>query len=83
MEQINLWQNVQYAKLSNTSPCLDEKGMKQIQSIVGTFLYYNRAINRPALLALNNIGTQQSTPTQATIADIEWIMDFFHTYPNA
>eukprot|EP00957_Ditylum_brightwellii_P167190 12727205-Ditylum_brightwellii.AAC.1 len=74
---------VHYAKLSNTSPCLDVKGTKRIQSIVGTFLYYSRAIDRPALPALNNIGTQQSAPTQATISDNEWIMDFFHTYLNA
>eukprot|EP00957_Ditylum_brightwellii_P143388 10923505-Ditylum_brightwellii.AAC.1 len=26
---------------------------------------------------------QQSAPIQAIIADTEWIMDFFHTYPNA
>eukprot|EP00957_Ditylum_brightwellii_P017728 1335421-Ditylum_brightwellii.AAC.1 len=32
--------------------------------------------------SLNDIGTQQSTPTQAMIADNEWIMDFFYTYPN-
>eukprot|EP00957_Ditylum_brightwellii_P208528 15357882-Ditylum_brightwellii.AAC.1 len=57
--------------------------MKQIQSIVRTVLYYSRAIDRPALPALNDIGTQQSTPTQAMIADTEWIMDSFHTYPDA
>eukprot|EP00957_Ditylum_brightwellii_P186957 14238067-Ditylum_brightwellii.AAC.1 len=56
--------------------------MKQIQSIVGTFLYYSRAIDRPVLPALNDISTQQSALTQATIADTEWIMDFFHTYHN-
>eukprot|EP00957_Ditylum_brightwellii_P210636 15365206-Ditylum_brightwellii.AAC.1 len=73
---------VQYAKLSNTSPYLDAKETKQLQSIVGTFLYYSRAIDGPALPALNDINTQQSTPTQATITDTKWIMDFFHTYPN-
>eukprot|EP00957_Ditylum_brightwellii_P114873 8760369-Ditylum_brightwellii.AAC.1 len=57
--------------------------MKGMQSIVRTFLYYSRAIDGPALPALNNIGTQQSAPTQATIAYTEWIMDFFHTHPNA
>eukprot|EP00957_Ditylum_brightwellii_P174391 13278000-Ditylum_brightwellii.AAC.1 len=69
MEQTNLWQKVQYTKLSDASPCPDAKGTK--------------AIDGPALPALNAIGMQQSTPTQATIADTEWIMNFFHTYPNA
>eukprot|EP00957_Ditylum_brightwellii_P142680 10871642-Ditylum_brightwellii.AAC.1 len=54
-----------------------------MQSIVKTFLYYSRSIDGPALPALNNISTQQSALTQATITDTEWIMDFFHTYPNA
>eukprot|EP00957_Ditylum_brightwellii_P152258 11591844-Ditylum_brightwellii.AAC.1 len=57
--------------------------MKQMQPIVGSFLHYSRAIDGPALPALNNIGTQQSAPNQAMIADTEWIMDFFHTYLNA
>eukprot|EP00957_Ditylum_brightwellii_P020514 1546689-Ditylum_brightwellii.AAC.1 len=57
--------------------------MNQIQSIIGTSLYYSNAIDGPALLALNNIDMQQSAPTQATIVDAKWIMDFFHTYPNA
>eukprot|EP00957_Ditylum_brightwellii_P184486 14051966-Ditylum_brightwellii.AAC.1 len=60
---------VQYVKPSDTSPCLDAKGMKQIQSIVKTFLYYFRVIDGPALPALNNNITQQSAPTQTTIAD--------------
>eukprot|EP00957_Ditylum_brightwellii_P046207 3506261-Ditylum_brightwellii.AAC.1 len=54
-----------------------------MQSIVGTFLHYSRAIDGPAFPALNCIGAQQSAPTQATIADTKWTMDFFCTYPNA
>eukprot|EP00957_Ditylum_brightwellii_P192689 14672204-Ditylum_brightwellii.AAC.1 len=42
-----------------------------------------KAIDGPALPALNNIDMQQSAPTQAAITDMEWIMNFLHTYPNA
>eukprot|EP00957_Ditylum_brightwellii_P141397 10773390-Ditylum_brightwellii.AAC.1 len=58
------------------------KGQCLIQSIMGTFLYYARAIDDVALPALNNIGTQQSKPTKNTIKDRSWLMDYFHTYPN-
>eukprot|EP00957_Ditylum_brightwellii_P180573 13755131-Ditylum_brightwellii.AAC.1 len=49
---------------------------------IGTFLYYSRALEGPALPALNNISTQQSAPIKLTINDANWMMDFFHTYPN-
>eukprot|EP00957_Ditylum_brightwellii_P129460 9875436-Ditylum_brightwellii.AAC.2 len=69
MEQASLWPKIQYAKAPGISICLDTKGQRLIQSIVGTFLYYARAINGIALPALNDIGTQQSKPTKNTIKD--------------
>eukprot|EP00957_Ditylum_brightwellii_P139504 10632305-Ditylum_brightwellii.AAC.1 len=62
-------QKIQYAKAPDISIRLDAKGQRLIQSIVGTFLYYARAIDGIALPALNNIGTQQSKPTKNTIKD--------------
>eukprot|EP00957_Ditylum_brightwellii_P131655 10040715-Ditylum_brightwellii.AAC.1 len=79
MEQTSLWQE----GLICNSPPLDANGTKQIQTIVGTFLYYSRALECPTLLALNNISTQQSAPTKLIIDDVNWMVDFFHTYPNA
>ena len=55
----------QYAPAPDASPQLDNKGTKQIQSIVGSLLYYARAIDNTILPALNTISAQQSKPTQA------------------
>eukprot|EP00957_Ditylum_brightwellii_P004669 354895-Ditylum_brightwellii.AAC.1 len=74
---------VQYVTARDNLPPLDAKGTKQIQTIVCTFLCYSRALEGPALPALNNIGTQPSALTKLTINDANWMMDFFHTYPNA
>eukprot|EP00957_Ditylum_brightwellii_P020335 1534363-Ditylum_brightwellii.AAC.1 len=70
------YMKVQYATAHDNLSSLDAKGTKRIQSIMGTFLYYSRALEGPALLALNDIGTQQSTPTKLTINDANWMMDF-------
>eukprot|EP00957_Ditylum_brightwellii_P159434 12136755-Ditylum_brightwellii.AAC.1 len=46
---------IQYAKAPDISTCLNMKGQHLIQSIMGTFLYYARAIDGVALPALNDI----------------------------
>eukprot|EP00957_Ditylum_brightwellii_P124117 9461674-Ditylum_brightwellii.AAC.1 len=76
-------QKVQYAATSDASDKLDKKGHRLIQSIIGTFLYYARAVDPTILVALNDLGTQQSAPTVKTKKGAEWLMDFMHTYPDA
>jgi hypothetical protein len=43
----------------NTSPLLDATGKQRIQQIVGSFLYYARAVDPTILMALSAIATQQ------------------------
>ena len=59
--------HVQYADPPDQSERLDTKGQRLIQSIVGTFLYYGRALDNTILCSLNDIGTQQASPTKNTI----------------
>ena len=72
----------QYAPLPDTSPTLDPKGTKRIQSIVGSLLYYARAIDSTLLPSLNSIGAQQSAPTAATHQRCKCLLDYVATYPN-
>ena len=46
------------------SPPLDDAGKKWIQQIIGSFLYYARAVNPTILMALSDIACQSSKPTQ-------------------
>ena len=50
----------QYVKSSDTSPLLNPKETKYIQSVTGTFLYYGRALDSTILPALNEIASKQS-----------------------
>ena len=67
---------------TDTSPPLNEKGIKIIQGIVGALLYVGRAFNKKLLVALSAIGAQQASATEDTSAAIEKLLDCVATYPN-
>ncbi len=65
------------------SPPLDEKGIKQIQQIVGSFLYYCRATDPTIPHALNELSSQQSKATENTLKRCRQFMDYMWTHPDA
>ena len=74
--------NRQFAKPADTSSPLDKNGIKYVQRVVGTFLYFARAIDNTILPAINEIAAKQSKPTQKTLSKIQMLMDYVNTYPN-
>ena len=46
------------------APTLSKDKTKRIQQIVGSFLFYTRAIDLTIIKTLNTLGTQQSAPTE-------------------
>ena len=62
---------------------LDKKGIKRIQQLVGTILYYARSVDTTALMALSQLGSEQSVATEKTLADAEHLLDYLATHPNA
>ena len=48
----------QYATAPDTSPLLNPKDTKYIQSVTGSFLYYARALDHTILPALNEIASE-------------------------
>ncbi len=59
----------------NDSLQLDEAGKKQSQQIVGSFLYYARAVNPTILMTLSEISSQQSAPTENTMKRVNQFLD--------
>ena len=53
----------QLVQPTNTSPPLNEKGIKRIQGIVRALLYVGRAVNNKLLVALSTIGARQAAAT--------------------
>ena len=62
---------------------LPKQDIKRIQQIVGSFLYYGRAIDITILKALNTLATQQAKPTVTTEKRIHQFLDYLATHPDA
>lgn len=56
-------QKIQYATINETSPNAGVEEQRKLQSIIGTFLYYGRAVDPTILTALNDLATCQAHPT--------------------
>ena len=76
-------QKVQYAKDIDSTPYLDDKGKRRIQSVVGSCLYYCRALDGTIHTALNDIGYQQAKPAANTKVEADWLLDYLCTHPDA
>eukprot|EP00804_Cyclotella_cryptica_P011136 CCRYP_020838-RA/>CCRYP_020838-RA protein AED:0.39 eAED:0.39 QI:0/0/0/1/1/1/3/0/399 len=55
---------------------------KRIQGIVGSLLYYARAVDNKLLVALSTISSQQTAATQNTAAAVHQLLDYVATYPS-
>jgi hypothetical protein len=74
---------VQYAPDADVSPLLDAAGKKRVQEILGTLLYYARAVDPTMLVTISSLSTQQANPTQNTMKAVLHLLDYCATHPNA
>ena len=73
----------QYADNEDDTPKLAPSSIKKVQEIVGTLLYYALAIDNTMLVALGDLASAQTQPTEATWNKIIWILNYAATYPEA
>jgi hypothetical protein len=74
---------IQYAPDSDTSPALDSKETKLVQEILGTLLYYARAVDSTMLVAIGTIATQQASATKQTMKAVVQLLNYCATHPDA
>jgi hypothetical protein len=72
-----------YAPDADTSPALDAADTKCVQEILGTLLYYARAVDSTMLTAIGSIAMQQASATQATMQAITQLLNYCATHPEA
>jgi hypothetical protein len=51
-------------------PALDLKDTKLVQEVLGTLLYYARAVDCTMITAIGSIATHQAAATQATLVTV-------------
>jgi hypothetical protein len=59
------------------------EGIKRIQQIVGTMLYYARAVDNTMLVTLGSLASRQSSATELTNKDVTQFLDYCATHPLA
>jgi hypothetical protein len=67
----------------DTSPVIDDKKKKIIRQIVGSILYYARAVDMTVLMALSTIAISQAKPTKNTMARCIQLLDCLATHSDA
>ena len=65
------------------SPKLSDDEIKEIQRIVGSILYYARAVDITVLMALSSIASEQTRGTTNTMAKANQLLDYLATHPDA
>jgi hypothetical protein len=58
------------------TPKLNDVGIKRVQKIVGSILYYARAVNMTVLMALSSIATEQTKATDRTLERCMQLLDY-------
>ena len=74
---------IQYAKESDTSRPLDKEEKRYIQKVIGTFLYYARAVDGTMLPALSALASDQASPMEETLIKTKQFLDYAASHPDA
>jgi hypothetical protein len=67
----------------DSSPRPNAKGIKLVQQIVGSILYYARAIDMTVLMALSLIVVEQTNATEKTMDQCIQLLDYLSGHLNA
>ena len=79
----NYGAKTQYAQREDNTPLLNADDTKRVQEVLGTLLYYARAVDPTMLVAIGTIATQQTKGTMATMQAIEQLLNYCATHPDA
>ena len=67
----------------DTSPPLSKEDIKHVQRVIGSILYYARAVNLRVLMALSTIASEQAKGTESTMEKTKQLLDYLATNPDA
>jgi hypothetical protein len=80
--EIIFGQSTQLTHVNPYSPPLSTEGVKRIQGIIGTLLYYARAVDNKLFATLSTLSSQQATAFEVTNVAMNQLLDYLATYPN-
>lgn len=79
----NYGAKIQYSPETDDTPPLDAKDTKRVQEILGTLLYYARAVDSTMLAAIGTLASQQANGTEAAMRALTQLLNYCATHPDA
>jgi hypothetical protein len=73
----------QYASPPDGTPLMDSADKTRLQEVIGTLLYYARALDSTMLVALGTLAAAQSKGTEATARACTQLLNYAATHPDA
>jgi hypothetical protein len=74
---------IQYTDPVDTSQPLTPTEIKKLMEVIGTFLYYARAVDNTMLVALSTLAAAQTKGTAQTAEACTKLLNYAATHPNA
>ena len=68
--------------VEDNSIIIDDKAIKVIQGIVGSMLYYSRVTDPTFVTSVNDMASEQATPTTKVLLKADRILAYAASYPN-
>jgi hypothetical protein len=81
-EQVN-WFTTKLPAQLDLGPKIGADEILWLQQLIGTFLYYARAVDPTILVAINKLAVQQTTATTHTILAAKHLLGYLAAHPNA
>ena len=72
----NYGTKIQYAKEEDSSRLLTKEEKTYVQQVIGTFLFYGRAVDGTMLMPLSAIAATQAAPTELTLKRTKQFLDY-------
>ncbi len=73
----------QFALLPDVTAALDAADKRRVLEVLGTLLFYARAIDSTLLTAIGELATEQSEGNQNTMAKLAQLLNYCATHPSA
>ncbi len=75
--------NAQRPLPKDTFPPLSKEDITHVQQVIGSILYYARAVDLTVLMALSTIASKQAKGTENTMTKTKQLLDYLATHPDA
>lgn len=75
--------NLQLTPAHDSSPKLDKAKTTRYQMILGSLLFYARAVDPTILVALGTLASSQASPTEESERHLHFLLDYVASHPNS